>query len=159
MQQHMHEGMQGKQGHYGRLLIMMALSFIAMYILMYAMVDRFENVFHNVNQFYMAGLMAAPMLLIELALMAGMYPDKRRNAWIAGGAVVFMALCWFGIRQQAGITDRQFLRSMIPHHAGAILMCEQSPSHDPKILRLCEEIVLSQRAEIAEMKQMLAAGE
>jgi uncharacterized protein (DUF305 family) len=38
-------------------------------------------------------------------------------------------------------------------------MCEQSPSHDPKILRLCEEIVLSQRAEIAEMKQMLAAGE
>jgi uncharacterized protein (DUF305 family) len=135
---------------------MMALSFIAMYILMYAMVDRFENVFHNVNQFYMAGLMAAPMLLIELALMAGMYPDKRRNAWIAGGAVVFMALCWFGIRQQAGVTDRQFLRSMIPHHAGAILMCEQARVTDPEIQRLCQEILVSQRAEIAQMKALLA---
>lgn len=155
MQKQMHEGMQGKQGHYGRLMAMMALSFVAMYILMYAMVNRFENVFNSINQFYMAGLMAAPMLLIELALMSGMYPDKRRNALFAGGAVVFMAVCWFGIRTQAGVNDQQFLRSMIPHHAGAILMCEQSPSKDPEILKLCQGIVDSQRAEIATMKAML----
>ena len=30
--------------HYGRLAIMAALSFVAMYALMYAMVDRFANV-------------------------------------------------------------------------------------------------------------------
>ena len=157
--QHMQEGKHAKQGgHYGRLMTMMAVSFIAMYILMYAMVNRFENVFHNVNQVYMAGLMSAPMLLIELALMGSMYADKRRNVWIAGGAVLLMVLCWFGIRQQAGVTDRQFLRSMIPHHASAILMCEQSPSRDPEIQRLCQEIISSQRAEIAQMKQMLAAG-
>ena len=159
MQQHMHEGMQGKQVHYGRLLAMVLLSFIAMYILMYAMVNRFENVFNSVNQAYMAGLMAAPMLLIELALMARMYPNKRRNALLAGGAVVLMVGCWFGIRQQAGVTDRQFLRSMIPHHAGAILMCEQARLSDPEILRLCQEIVISQRAEIAQMKAMLAKGQ
>ena len=154
--QHMQEGKYTKQGHYGRLMAMVALSFIAMYILMYAMVNSFDNVFNNVNQVYMAGLMAAPMLLIELALMASMYPNKRRNAWFAGGAVLVMALCWIGIRQQTGVTDRQFLRSMIPHHAGAILMCEQSPSRDPQILQLCQEIVSSQRAEIAQMKAMLA---
>ena len=154
--QHMQEGKHTKQGHYGRLMAMVALSFIAMYILMYAMVNSFDNVFNNVNQVYMAGLMAAPMLLIELALMASMYPNKRRNAWFAGGAVLVMALCWIGIRQQTGVTDRQFLRSMIPHHAGAILMCEQSPSRDPQILQLCQEIVSSQRAEIAQMKAMLA---
>lgn len=156
--QHMHDGKPMKQGHYGRLLAMIALSFIVMYILMYAMVNRFDNVFNNVNQVYMAGLMAAPMLLIELALMASMYPDKRRNAWFAGGAVLIMTLCWIGIRQQAGVTDRQFLRSMIPHHAGAILMCEQSPSRDQEILQLCQEIVASQRAEITQMKAMLAAS-
>lgn len=154
--QHMQEGKYTKQGHYGRLMAMVALSFIAMYILMYAMVNSFDNVFNNINQVYMAGLMAAPMLLIELALMASMYPNKRRNAWFAGAAVFVMALCWIGIRQQAGVTDRQFLRSMIPHHASAILMCEQSPSRDPQILRLCQEIVSSQRAEIAQMKAMLA---
>lgn len=154
--QHMHKGKPMKQGHYGRLMAMVVLSFIAMYALMYAMVNSFDNVFNNVNQAYMAGLMAAPMLLIELALMASMYPNKRRNAWFAGGAVLVMALCWIGIRQQTGVTDRQFLRSMIPHHAGAILMCEQSPSRDPQILQLCQEIVSSQRAEIAQMKAMLA---
>ena len=41
---------------------MMGLSFVAMYALMYAMVDQWANVYNNVNQFYMAGLMAAPML-------------------------------------------------------------------------------------------------
>lgn len=46
---------------------MTLLSFAAMYVLMYAMVDRFGNVFNNVNQVYMAGLMAAAMVLIELA--------------------------------------------------------------------------------------------
>ena len=156
MQQDMHNGEHGKQGHYGRLMAMVALSFVAMYILMYAMVNRFENVFNNVNQAYMAGLMAAPMLLIELALMRRMYPDKRRNTWVAIGAVLFMAICWFGIRQQLAVTDQQFLRSMIPHHAGAILMCEQAKLQDPKIQALCQEITASQRSEIAQMKALLA---
>ncbi|WP_197521012.1 hypothetical protein [Bradyrhizobium icense] len=64
---------------YGHLAVMTALSFIAMFILMYAMIDRFADVYPNVNQFYMAGLMAAPMLIIELLVMRGMYPDTRMN--------------------------------------------------------------------------------
>ena len=31
-----------------------------------------RDVYHNFNQFYMAGLMTAPMIVIELLLMAGM---------------------------------------------------------------------------------------
>lgn len=30
------------------------------------------------------------------------------------------------VRYQIGVDDRQFLRSMIPHRAGAILMCENA---------------------------------
>ena len=37
-----------------------------MYILMYAMVNAFANVYPNVNQFYMAGLMTAPMVVCSL---------------------------------------------------------------------------------------------
>jgi uncharacterized protein (DUF305 family) len=146
----MHDG-----GHYGRLLAMMILSFLAMYALMYAMVDRWANVYGNVNQFYMAGLMAAPMLVIELLLMAKMYPNRRWNLMLGVGALVFMAACWFGIREQAAVTDRQFIRSMIPHHAGAILMCEQNRLQDPALQRLCDDILQSQRAEIAQMKVLL----
>jgi uncharacterized protein (DUF305 family) len=141
--------------HYGRLLLMAVLSFISMYVLMYAMVDRFSNVYVNLNQFYMAGLMAAPMVVIELALMGAMYSDRKRNATIVAISLLALGVFWAFIRQQAAITDEQFLRSMIPHHAGAILMCEQAPIHDPEIKELCKAIVLSQQSEIDLMKAKL----
>lgn len=37
---------------YVRLGVMLFLSFLAMFALMYAMVDRFANVYPNLNQFY-----------------------------------------------------------------------------------------------------------
>lgn len=154
----MHEGKHGTKGHYGRLLAMTALSFVAMFVLMYAMVDRFANVYANLNQAYMAGLMAAPMVIIELILMRNMYPDARRNAVIIAVALVVMALCWMFIRQQSAISDRQFLKSMIPHHAGAVLMCEQNALKDPELIRLCQGIISSQQAEIQLMKSKLDRG-
>jgi hypothetical protein len=69
--------------HYMRLLAMTVPSFISMYVLMYAMVDRIENVYPNFNQFYMASLMAAPIVLIELLLMRAMYPNQTLNLVIA----------------------------------------------------------------------------
>jgi hypothetical protein len=142
--------------HYVRLLVMTILSFLAMYMLMYAMVDSFSNVFSNFNQFYMAGLMAAPMLIIELSLMGAMYPNKKWNALIATASVIALITFWICIRQQVAISDRQFLKSMIPHHAGAILMCENNSSiKDPALKELCREIVSSQRREIEQMKAKL----
>ena len=66
--------------HYVRLLTMIVLSFVSMYILMYAMVDRLENVYNSFNQLYMAGLMTAPMVVLELILMGGMYKNKNSMA-------------------------------------------------------------------------------
>ena len=143
-------------GHYVRLLVMVGLSFLAMYALMYAMVDRFENVYGSFNQAWMAGLMAAPMLVIELLVMRGMYPDKKRNVLLIVCGVAATILFWVLIRQQAAITERQFLRSMIPHHAGAILMCEERKGRDgAEVQALCAEILASQRDEIRRMKAML----
>jgi uncharacterized protein (DUF305 family) len=141
--------------HYVQLAVMTVVSFVAMYILMYAMVDRFANVYSSVNQFYMAGLMSAPMVLIELVIMREMYKDSRLN--LAFGAVALVALVGFFalIRQQAVVTDNQFLRSMIPHHAGAILMCEQAPIQRAEIKKLCLEIISSQKREIDQMKSLL----
>jgi len=143
--------------HYVRLIPMTVLSFMSMYILMYAMVDRFANVFPNFNQIYMAGLMASPMVIIELLLMRGMYPRKNWNVLIITASVVALMIFWLGIRQQVAITDKQFLKSMIPHHAGAILMCEKASIHDPEIKELCHQIISSQRREINQMKAKLNA--
>jgi uncharacterized protein (DUF305 family) len=63
---------------------------------------------------------------------------------------------WLFIRDQTAITDKQFLRSMIPHHAGAILMCEEAAIRNRKIKELCAAIVSSQQPEIDQMKAILA---
>jgi len=141
--------------HYARLGVMALLSFIAMFILMYAMVDRMDDVFVNVNQAYMAGLMAAPMVVIELLVMGKMYPDRRRNAVLLVVSVAAGIAFWVLIRTQAGVGNEQFLRSMIPHHAGAVLMCGKLRADDPEIRALCRQIVDSQEREIAEMKAAL----
>jgi uncharacterized protein (DUF305 family) len=59
------------------------------------------------------------------------------------------------IRQQTAISDQQFIRSMIPHHAGAILMCEQASIQDGEVQQLCKTIVSGQQAEIDQMKSIL----
>jgi uncharacterized protein (DUF305 family) len=143
------------ENHYRHLLIMAILSFISMYILMYAMVNALGNVYNNFNQFYMAGLMTAPMVMIELTVMRAMYLDKRRNALIIVGSLLAALVFFLLLRQQTAISDRQFLRSMIPHHAGAILMCEQASIDDPEIKELCGNIISSQQSEIDQMKSML----
>lgn len=120
------------------------------------MVNVFDNVFNSLNQVYMAALMTASMVLIELPLMSSMYKSKKLNMIIlAAGAIVLIG-SWFGIRQQAAIGDRQFLRSMIPHHAGAILMCQQASIQDQKIRTLCNNIISGQQAEIDQMKTILS---
>ena len=53
------------------------------------------------------------------------------------------------------MSDEQFLRSMIPHHSAAILMCEEASVRDPRIHELCRGIVSSQSAEIAQMEEIL----
>jgi uncharacterized protein (DUF305 family) len=143
------------ENHYRHLFIMAVLSFIAMYILMYAMVNTFGDVYNNFNQFYMAGLMTAPMVLIEMFVMRSMYQEKRLNTLIIAGSVLAALAFFLLIRYQTAISDRQFVRSMIPHHAAAILMCEHAAIRDAEIQQLCGNIVSSQQAEIDQMKGIL----
>jgi uncharacterized protein (DUF305 family) len=135
---------------------MALLSFVSMYVLMYAMVDTAANALPNLNQAYMAALMTAPMVAMELLMMRSMFPDKRRNALILGAAVILGVASFALIRRQTAIGDDQFLRSMIPHHAGAILMCQEAPISDAAVRELCRGIIASQQSEIARMKAILA---
>jgi hypothetical protein len=141
--------------HYRHLIIMAALSLVSMYFLMYAMVDRPANVYGNLNQLFMAGLMTAPMILIELIVMRDMYENRKRNVLIAAISVAVGILMFVFIRQQTAIADEQFLRSMIPHHSGAILMCERAKLREAQLRELCDAIISSQQEEIALMSAML----
>jgi Domain of unknown function (DUF305) len=96
-----------------------------------------------------------PVVIIEVVLMSAMYPNKKWNTFMIIVSLVFFVLFWFGIRRQVAISDRQFLKSMIPHDAGAIVMCERAQMRDPEIKQLCEEIKSSQQREINQMKSKL----
>ncbi len=137
------------------LLAMAGLHFIAMYLLMYSMVDRVVHIYPSLNQIYMAGIMTAPMLIIEVILMRKMYASsKHLYSILAISLIVFSAFFYF-IRNQTAISDKEFLQSMIPHHSGAILMCERSEISSPEIVELCVEIFESQKEEITEMEEIL----
>ena len=141
---------------YVHLALMTGLSFIAMYVLMYAMVDRLGYVYNSLNQVWMAALMAAPMVLIEIIVMRQMYPSTSANYALIAGSIVAGVAFFALIRFQVGIGDTQFIRSMIPHHSGAILMCRQAPIGDAELKKLCSEIIQGQQREIDQMEAILA---
>ena len=142
---------------YRNLFLMATLSFISMFILMYIMVNEFANVYPNLNQLYMAGIMTVPMLLIELFLMRSMYNNRKLNIFIVVFSLATFILLIIFIKKQTAISDKQFLKSMIPHHAAAILMCENAALHDPKIKELCKTIISTQQSEIDFMKTKIEA--
>lgn len=150
-----HPGPAMERTHYGKLALMVVLSFISMYILMYAMVDKATSIHPSLNQAYMAGLMTAPMVVIELLLMSMMYTRRGLNAVLLAASVVVGLGCFIAIRQQFLIGDREFLKSMIPHHSGAILMCGKAPIRDLQLKALCGTIIQGQQAEIDQMNAML----
>ena len=136
---------------YLKLGLMTLISFIAMYFLMYQMINSSGDFNFSINQIWMAGSMATAMIAIELIVMAEMYKTALiRNIFIGIGIIATIMLVLF-TRYQVAIDDKDFLRSMIPHHSGAILMCSNPKLSDPEIKKLCGEIIESQLREIDEM--------
>lgn len=141
--------------HYRKLALTLSINAVLMFFITYAMIDTVDHFHVNINRVYMSLMMVAPMAMLMLFVMRSMYTDATLNSILyAVFAVLFMASFALA-RTQTPVGNEQFLRSMIPHHSSAILMCEQSAITDREILTLCEEIVKAQKEEIAQMKNIL----
>jgi hypothetical protein len=145
-----------KNKPYLTLALLLGVHLLVMFALTFSGVARLDHVFVNLNRFYMAVLMVAPMAVLMVAAMWHMFPNRKANAGIIGVAIVVFVGTFAAIRSQALVGDTQFLRSMIPHHSIAIKTCERANYDDAQIERLCDEIVKAQREEIAEMREILA---
>ncbi|WP_294047535.1 DUF305 domain-containing protein [Sphingomonas sp.] len=146
--------MKGMKNGYVSLAVQTAVSGVIMYLVMFVMIDGLGSFYNNLNMVYMTLMMAAPMTMMVIA-MKDMFPSTRANVAILAVSVLVFVGSFALIRTQTTIGDTAFLRSMIPHHSGAILMCEKAKLQDPEVKRLCEGIIKSQRNEINEMKAIL----
>ncbi len=145
-----------KKGAYFALLAELIVDFVIMYLVMFTMIATLGHFWNNINTFYMTLMMVAPMAVVMLVAMPSMFPDRRANVALGIAAALVFAGAFYAMRDQSGVGNTQFLRSMIPHHSGAILMCREASVDDPRILDLCRRIIDSQQKEIAEMEAILA---
>lgn len=144
------------KGAYRSLALQSSVSGIIMYLVMFVMIDSLSSFYNNLNMVYMTLMMVAPMVVLMILAMRHMVPSKALNATILTGCAVVFFGSFALIRTQTTIGDEAFARSMIPHHSGAILMCDQASLSDPELIALCGEIIRSQRAEIDQLKSFLA---
>lgn len=140
---------------YHKFSMMMGISFMIMYIVMFLNIDRIGHYHTSINRIYMALLMVAPMAVLMMTMMGKMYPNKKVNSAIIIGGIVVFAVTLVALRTQTPIGDVQYMKAMIPHHSSAILNSKEASLQDLQVKELAKQIIESQEKEIAEMKAML----
>lgn len=141
--------------NYKKLAVMLPINAVLMFLLTYSLIDRTDHFYPNINRAYMAIIMVAPMALVMMFFMRSMYQNAKLNYALYGLFVVLFVLTFFLARTQKPVGNEQFLRSMIPHHSSAILMCDNPRITDPEIVELCKGIVAAQEREISQMQEIL----
>ena len=144
-----------KAGSYGKFALMLLVSFVVMYAVMYLNTYALDHVYFGMTRFYMTFLMIAPMALIMLGFMRGMYRNKKINTSIVAASVVVFVLALVFVRSQTFVGDSAWMKAMIPHHSIAILTSKRADIKDPEVRKLADGIIETQEKEIAEMKRLL----
>ncbi|WP_241502286.1 DUF305 domain-containing protein [Hymenobacter glacialis] len=150
-----HQQMEHKKP-YARFFLMMGVSLVAMYIVMYLNVYEWDHVYFSMTRLYMSLIMLVPMVLIMMGFMWKMYPNKQLNTLIMGGSLVLFVVATIMVRSQTFIGDTLWMKAMIPHHSIAIMVSKRADIKDPEVRKLADDIIKAQEREIKQMQQMLA---
>lgn len=146
----------GGNSMYVRFMAMIATSTAVMFMLMYFNTYSADHVFWSETRFWMAFVMGAAMMVVMLFFMWAMYKSRTKNFVILGVSAITFAVALWLVRSQATIDDTEYMKAMIPHHSIAIMTSERARIRDPRVRRLANSIIATQRREIAEMKFLIA---
>jgi uncharacterized protein (DUF305 family) len=144
-----------KTASYKKFTLMMLVSFLIMYAVMFLNMDKLSHYYTSTTRIYMSLLMVSPMAVLMLTMMGKMYPNKKINKAIIIGSIFLFAAVLAALRTQTPIGDVQYMKAMIPHHSSAIMVSKHANIKDPEVKKLSEQIIQSQEREIAEMKGLL----
>ena len=144
-----------KKSNYKKFGLMLLVSFIMMYAIMFLNVFELDHILLSTTRTYMALLMVAPMAISMLLFMWKMYENTKVNFAIIGVSIIVFIGCFYGLRNQTPISDIQWMKAMIPHHSSAILTSSNANFKDAEVQKLANDIIKAQEKEIAEMKAMI----
>jgi len=147
--------MENNNSNYGKFFLMLGISFLVMYGVMFLNVEKFDHVYTSLTRTYMTILMIAPMAILKMIFMWKMYTNKKMNYGILSGAAIVFFFTLFLLRRQEPVGDKQWMEAMIPHHSSAIMTSSEADFTDPEVKKLAEEIIKAQVKEIDQMKAML----
>ena len=144
------------KNNYTKFVVMLAASFVAMYITMYLNTYSIDHVYFSLTRFYMSCLGISAMAIIMYVAMRDMYKNKQKNIAIVVGSIVLFVSALGLVRAQSPIVgDILWLKAMIPHHSIAILTSERADIKDPEVRKLADDIIAAQRREIGQMKAII----
>jgi len=146
-------------GNYWRFAAMIATSTLVMFGLMYVHTYAWHHAYFSETRAWMALLMGAVMAIVMLGFMLGMYTSRAVNAAIFAGATIVSAAAVWLVRSQVTVTGLDYMEAMVPHHSIALLTSKRARIDDPRVRKLADEVIESQRKEIAEMRFLIRALE
>ena len=150
-----HPGHGGSGRMYVTFGIILLVSLGLMWVLSMSMIRSIDHFYFNLSNFWMALIMVSAMAIVMVVGMWSMFKNKKANiAMLIGFAVLFAGAFALG-RTETFVGNEEFLKSMIPHHSRALLVCQESDITDPEIVELCKKIVESQQQEISQMQSIL----
>lgn len=141
---------------YIRFAAMIATSTLMMFGLMYLNTFAADHAWFSQTRMWMALYMGAAMAAVMLSFMLGMYRNTRLNAVIFVAAALVFAVSLYLVRSQDTVGDEAWMKAMIPHHSIAILTSSRANLEDPRVRELADDIIDTQRLEIAEMEALIA---
>jgi FtsH-binding integral membrane protein len=140
---------------YTKFVLMLAASFVAMYITMYLNTYEMDHVYFSLTRFYMTCLGISAMALIMFFFMKKMYNNRNKNVAIMLGSILLFSGALFLVRAQKPIGNVLWMKAMIPHHSIAILTSERADIKDAEVKELAEGIIKTQKKEISQMQEMI----
>lgn len=140
---------------YRNFLLMILAASLLMFGLMYLNTYQLSHVWFSQTRMFMTLIMSGCMSLVMLFFMRHMYKDRRTNTVIVVGSIGLIGLGLWLVRSQVTVGDVAWMEAMIPHHSIAILTSERARISDPRVRKLADGIVQTQRREISEMEFLI----
>lgn len=140
---------------YMKLGIILLVSLGLMWVSSMSMVRSIDHFYFNLSNFWMALVMVSAMAIVLVVGMWSMFKNTKANIAMLVGFVVLFAGAFALGRTETLVGNGEFLKSMIPHHSLALLVCQESDITHPEIVELCKGIVEAQQQEISQMQSIL----